>query len=155
MATKDELIQWLEDSHQQITDQVNLVDPNKEIYPGWTIREVLAHFAGWDTAVVASIKSHVAGLIPSVVAGGDHNAYNADTIKEQETLSFEQIYQKWQQTHEHLKIVIRELPSEKMEGEFIFPWGQTGKIEDLVVGLTSDHESIHMKDVETLIRKEK
>jgi hypothetical protein len=136
MATKSELTQWLKDSDQQITELVNQVDPNMEIYPGWTIREVLAHFTGWDTAVVASLKSHAADLIPSVVAGCDHNVHNADTIKEHETLSFEQIYQECQQTHEQLKIVIRELPSEKMEGEFIFHWGQTGKIEDLVVELT-------------------
>jgi hypothetical protein len=154
MATKSELIRWLEVSHLKIEELVEKVDQSLEIYPGWTIREILAHFTGWDDAVLASLKSHAAGGIPTVVAERGPNAYNEATVTEREALSFEHIYQEWQTTHEQLKITIRDLPSEKMDEEIVFPWGQTGNIEDLVIGLTTEHEVSHAKDIEALIEKE-
>lgn len=153
MVTKDELIQWLEASHEKIEQLVAQVDRGMEIYPGWTIREILAHFTGWDDAVLASLKSHTAGGVSTMVAERGPDVYNAATVTERETLSFEHIYREWQTTHGQLKIAIRELPPEKMEAEVVFPWGQTGNIEDLVVGLTTDHEVSHAKDIQALLEK--
>ena len=148
MVTKDELIQQLVNSHKQIEQLVAQVDRKQEIYPGWTIREILAHFTGWDDAVVASLRSHAVGGIPTVVAERGPNAYNAATVTERESLSFEQIYQEWQHTHEQLKIAIRDLPAEKMKEAIVFPWGQKGTVKDLVIGLTTEHESVHARDIQ-------
>lgn len=153
MATKKELINWLEESHQKIEQLVDQVDRNQEIYPDWTVREILAHLTGWDDAVLASLKSHTAGGVPTVVAERGPDAYNASTVTERETLSYEHIYREWQTTHEQLKIAIRDLPPEKMDEEIVFPWGQTGNIEDLVVGLTTEHEVSHAKDIEEQLKK--
>jgi hypothetical protein len=153
MASKEELIQQLEESHKNIEELVSQIDQNQEIYPGWTIREVLAHFTGWDDAVLASLKSHAAGGVPTVVAERGPDVYNAATITEREALSFEHVYQEWQHTHEQLKIAIRELPPEKMEEPIVFPWGQTGNMEDLVIGLTTEHEVSHANDIQKLFGK--
>jgi len=154
MTTKEKLIEWLEESHQKIEHLVSQIDRSQEIYPGWTIREVLAHFTGWDDAVVASLKSHAAGDIPTVVAPRGPNVYNAATVSERESLSFEHIYQEWQHTHEQLKIAIRDLPPDKMDQAIVFPWGQTGNVEDLVIGLTTEHEVSHAKDIQAFITRE-
>jgi len=151
MATKDELLQWMEESHRKWEKLVAQVDRNVEIYPGWTIREVLAHFAGWDDAVIASLRSHAAGGVPTVVAERGPNVYNAATITERESLSFEQIYQEWQITHAQLKATIRDLPPEKMDQSIVFPWGQVGNVENLVIGLTTGHEASHAQDVEAFL----
>jgi hypothetical protein len=153
MVTKDQLIQWLEESHLNIQDLVARVERDREIYPGWTIREILAHFTGWDDAVLASLKSHAAGGAPTVVAPRGPDVYNAATVDERETLSFEHIYREWQTTHEQLKIAIQELPSEKIDEVIVFPWGQKGTVEDLVIGLTKEHEVSHARDIETSIQR--
>ena len=153
MASKDQLIQWLEESHKKIEQIVSQIDQNQEVYPNWTIREVLAHFTGWDDAVIASLKSHAAGGVPTVVAERGLDVYNAATVAEREALSFEHIYREWQHTHEQLKIAIRDLPPEKMEEAIVFPWGQTGNLEDLVIGLTTEHEVSHTKDIHALINE--
>ncbi len=101
--------------------------------------------------MIILLKSHAVGDIPIVVAGGDHNVYNAASITEREVLSFEHVYQEWQHTHEQLKITIRDLPPEKMEAQIVFPWGQTGNIEGLVIGLTTEHEESQMKDIKALL----
>jgi hypothetical protein len=152
MERKEKLIGWLEESHQDIENLVSQVDPNLEIYPGWTISTILAHFTGWDHAVIASLNTLAAGGVPSVVANGDHDLFNLTTVTEREALRFENIYQDWQTTHEELKIAIRNLPPEKMESNFTFPWGQVGNIEDLVIGLTSEHEVSHLQDIQTLLK---
>ena len=155
MKRKEKLIGWLEESHQNIEKLVSQVDQKLEIYPGWTIREILAHFTGWDDAVITSLKSHAVGGVPTVVAEGDHNFHNTTTLAQREVFSFERIYQDWQQTHEQLKIAIRDLPPGKIEAQFVFPWGQTGNIEDLVIGLTTEHEMSHMQDIRALLQKDK
>ena len=152
MVSRAELIRQLEESHKNIEQIVSKINLQQEIYPGWTIREILAHFTGWDDAVLASLKSHAAGGVPTIVAERGPDAYNAATVTERETLSFEHIYQEWQHTHEQLKIAIRDLPPEKMDQKIVFPWGQTGNLEDLVVGLTTEHEVSHAKDIEKKIR---
>ena len=151
MKRKEKLIGWLEESHQNIEKLVSQVDQKLEIYPGWTIREILAHFTGWDDAVIASLKSLAVGGVLTVVAEGDHNFHNLTTVSEREALSFERVYQDWQHTHEQLKIAIRDLPPQKMEAHFVFPWGQTGNTEDLVIGLTTEHEVSHMQDIRAFL----
>jgi hypothetical protein len=42
MVSKDELIHWLEESHNNIEQLVSQIDQDQEIYPGWTIREALS-----------------------------------------------------------------------------------------------------------------
>jgi len=155
MVSKDALIQQLEQSHKDIEHAVSQIDPNQEIYPGWTIREMLAHFTGWDDAVIASLKSHAAGSVPTVVAQRGPDVYNAATVAERETLGFELVYREWQHTHEQLKIAIRDLPPEKMGDAIVFPWGQMGNLEDLVIGLTAEHEASHINDIQKLIGKDK
>ena len=153
MATKEQLIHWLEESHETIQKLVDQIGRDREIYPGWTIREILAHFTGWDDAVLASLKSHAAGGIPAVMAPRGPDVYNAATVEERQTLSFEHIYREWQTTHEQLKIAIRDLPAEKMEASIVFPWGEQGNLEDLVIGLTKEHEAAHAQDIEAAMEK--
>ena len=152
MVTKEELLKWLADSHKKLEQLVAQVDKEKEIYPEWTIREILAHFTGWDDAVVASLKSHAAGGIPTVVAERGPDVYNAATVTERESLGFDLIYREWQTTHEQLKIAIQNLPPEKMEESIVFPWGQNGTIEDLVIGLTAEHETAHIEEIMELLK---
>jgi hypothetical protein len=151
MTTKDNLIQLLEESHQTIEQLVDRIDRDRQIYPGWTIREVLAHFTGWDDAVIASLRSHATGDLPKVVAPRGPDVYNAATVTEREALNFELVYKEWQHTHEQLKSAIRDLPPAKMVEEIVFPWGESGTIEDLVVGLTKEHEQTHINDIEALL----
>jgi len=153
MATKDNLIQKLEDSHRNMEKLVTRMDRSLEIYPGWTIREILAHFTGWDDAVIASLKLYATGGAPTQVTDRGPDIYNAATVTEREGLSFEHIYQEWQHTHKQLKIAILNLPPEKLEGQFVFPWGQTGNVEDLVIGLTTEHELSHTRDVQAQMKE--
>ena len=118
MENKQKLIGWLAKSHQNIVNLVFQVNQNLEIYLGWTIGAILAHFTGWDNAVIVSLNTLAAGGVPTVIAEGDHDLHNLTTVSEREALSFEHIYQVWQNTHEQLKIAIRNLPPEKMVKPF-------------------------------------
>jgi hypothetical protein len=153
MTSKDEMIQWLEESHQTIEQLVEQIDKKRQVYPGWTIREVLAHFTGWDDAVIASLQSYSAGEMPRVVAPRGPNVYNEATITEREALNFEHIYKEWQYTHEQLKIAIRNLPSDKLDAVIVFPWGQSGTIEALVHDLTAEHEAAHVREILALLKE--
>jgi len=124
MESKEKLIGFLEESHQDIEKLVSQVNPNLEIYPGWTISAILAHFTGWDHAVIVSLNALADGGVPSVVAEGDHDLYNYTNVSAQEGLRFERIYQDWQNTHEQLKIAITICPQRKWRRNSSFHGGR-------------------------------
>lgn len=51
-----------------------------------------------------------------------------------------------------LKITIRDLPLEKMEANFVFPWEQVGNINELVIGLTTKCEVSRLQDIQALLK---
>ena len=153
MATKEELITWLDEAHRQIEDLVAQVEIQFPIYsdPIWTIREILAHFAGWDDAIIGTLKAHQAGEVPPVPAPRGPDVYNAATITERESLSYDHIYREWQASHETLKIVINSLSPEKLDEPVTYPWGQIGSLEDLIRMLSTQHKMEHAKDIAALL----
>jgi hypothetical protein len=86
MVTKDILIQEPKETHRQIHQLVEQVERRLKIYPDWMTRELLVNITSW-----------------------------VDSEADCEALSFEQIFPKWLQTHEQLKIAIPKSPQEKME----------------------------------------
>lgn len=58
---KSRLIESLKAAHEAMETVVARIDPAQEVYASWTIKQVLAHIAGWDEAVNASLKAYLEG----------------------------------------------------------------------------------------------
>jgi Mycothiol maleylpyruvate isomerase N-terminal domain. len=56
---KKVLLQLMEDTRLRIESLIPKIDTQLEIYPGWTIREVMEHVAGWDDAAIATLRAHL------------------------------------------------------------------------------------------------
>src|SRR5215204_3037650 len=96
MATKKDIIKKLESSHSVMVDLLNNVDVEREVYRGWTIKEVLAHLAGWDEATTASLSSFIQGGKPGIVAVSGVDAFNAESITKRKKLSLEDTFHDWE-----------------------------------------------------------
>jgi hypothetical protein len=149
MSIKDEIIEELKRTRQELTDLVSDIPPEKEIYPEWRLKELLAHFAGWDDAALAGVRSCLAGKDPIIVAPLGPNDYNAKTVSEREALPLSHIVKEWQLNRELLIDLTAQIPEEKFEITTVFPWGETGTLAEMIRGI-SGHELFHIGEVRAL-----
>ncbi|PKN91470.1 MAG: hypothetical protein CVU44_19120 [Chloroflexi bacterium HGW-Chloroflexi-6] len=150
-----------DDPRTQLIDQLKLaraemialldeIDKNRKIYPLWTIREILAHIAGWDDAIIASLSAHVAGREPGTPAMRGVDVYNAETVATREGLDYDHIYREYIRTRDILIDLIGNTPLDKATQPFIMPWGEQGDMKSLLT-VFIDHEFDHAGDVRKLI----
>ena len=60
------LLHRLDETRETIEKILPTIDPTLEIYPGWTIKDMLAHMTGWDDATIAALKAFLASGAPPV-----------------------------------------------------------------------------------------
>ena len=146
MASKKEIIAALEESHKNMIDLLNAIDVEKEVYPGWTIKEVLAHIAGWDEAAVASVSSFIQGGTPDVVALNGADAYNAASVAKRKNLSIDETFANWEKERDNLIATLSAVPDKQLSDKINFPWGGEGSVADVGLGLAG-HENHHIKEI--------
>jgi hypothetical protein len=152
MEEKATLIQRLDQAHEAMRDLLAEIDPQMEIYPGWTAKHLLAHIAGWDDAATSALHAHAGGREPAILAIEGIDAYNAESVATRETLDYEHIVKEWELAREQLKAAILAMPAEKLHDPLLFPWGGTGKMAR-VAAIFADHEEEHVKEIHQLLHK--
>jgi hypothetical protein len=152
MSKRDELIDMLAHSRAKMVAQLDEIDKNREIYPLWTIREMLAHLSGWDDAVIAFIQSLREGEIPATPAARGIDAYNAETVATREGLDYDHIYREYIETRKILLKLLEGFPEDKITQEYILPWGDPGTLVD-IVNIFAPHEEEHAEDVAKIIHQ--
>ena len=150
MEERDRLIKELDEARETMRAVVAQIDPRREIYPGWTLKHVLAHIAGWDDATSASLQAHMGGEEPGTPAtlGIDH--YNAESVATREPLSYEQIVREWELARQQVKDLLRQMPEEKFDELLLSAWGRTGTIAQLI-DVFVRHEIEHAEEIEGLL----
>jgi len=145
-ADRNFLLQRLDETRAKIEELLPKVDPKKEIYPGWTIKDLLAHITGWDDATIDSLRAHVAGRVPAIPADRGINEYNARTVSTRQDLDYEHILGEWRLTRQVLRTIIEQMPDDKFSNPLIVPWGEKGTVTFLV-DIFREHEEEHVHDI--------
>lgn len=140
------LIQQLDHAREKMRAVLAEIDRRAELYPAWTIKEVLAHIAGWDDAALISLRAYQAGDAPAIPAARGINPYNAQTVAERASLIYEQIVQEYELTRQQLKDLLLALPPEKLREPYVFPWPGQGTIAQMIQVLI-EHEEEHVEDI--------
>jgi hypothetical protein len=154
MSDKATYIKRYETARAEMREIVKLAQGNPQIYSPWRMKEVLDHITGWDDAVIASIKSFLAGDIPATPASRGIDAYNAETVTSREAIPYEVTQREWEASRAELLDLMRKMTDEQLHTTFGFPWGDEGTIEDLVEIFT-EHEETHAKEIRAIIEKGK
>ena len=152
MSSREDYIQRYEAARQEMREILKLAKGNPEIYQPWRMKEVLDHITGWDDAVIASIKSFLAGEVPATPASRGIDAYNADTVSSREAIPYEVTQREWETSRAELLDLMRKMTDEQMHTPFVLPWGAKGTIEDLVEIFT-EHEETHAKEIREVIER--
>jgi len=146
MDLKSALIQRLDEARHNLETVIPRVDKNKQIYPNWTLKQMLDHIAGWDDAIVTSLRAHVDGQVPGTPADRGIDYYNEQTVESRESLDFDRTYREFLASRRLLKQAIQEAPEEKLAMPFVVPWGPTGTISE-VIEIFAGHEEEHTADI--------
>lgn len=152
--TVAQLIQQLDQARDKMLAALPGMEGRREIYPEWTIKEILAHITGWDVASVASLRAHVEGREAATPASRGIDAYNAEMVSVRQAHSFEQIVKEWEQTRESLKVVLQGMTDEKLIQTMVFPWGQRGEVAQ-IIAILAGHEEEHAEELRDFMAKGK
>jgi hypothetical protein len=140
------LLDRLDETRNTIEKILPMIDKDGEIYPDWTIKQMLAHMTGWDDATIDSIKAHVIGRPPSVDAIRSLDEYNERTVTTREDLDYDHILNEWRLTRQVLRTLIEQMPAEKFSTPLVVPWGEKSSVADLVETFRG-HEEEHIRDI--------
>jgi len=154
MSDKATYIKRYKTARAEMVEIVKLAQGNQTIYQPWRMKEVLDHITGWDDAVIASIKSFLAGDVPATPASRGIDAYNAETVTSREAISYEVTQREWEASRVELLGLMQKMTDEQLHTTFAFPWGESGTIENLVEIFT-EHEETHAKEIREIIEKGK
>jgi len=146
MDLNTSLLKRLDDSRSGLLSILPRVDTKLEIYPHWTIKQVLDHIAGWDDAVIAALASHRDGLVPATPADQGINQYNASSIASRADLGFELSFLEFNESRGRLRDLILRLPENKLAEPLITPWGAPGTVSG-IVEIFVEHEESHTGDL--------
>jgi hypothetical protein len=153
MSHKEDYIARYENARAEMRVILNLVQGNPTIYQPWRMKEVLDHITGWDDAVIASIKSFLAGEVPATPASRGIDAYNADTVSSREAIPYEVTKREWEISRAELLDLLSKMTDEQLHTPFTLPWGAQGTIEDLVEIFT-EHEETHAKEIHAILTQQ-
>ena len=146
LPDREFLLERLDQTRSKIEDLLPRVDSTKEIYPGWTIKDMLAHITGWDDATIDSLRAHTAGRHPLTPADQGIDEYNSRTVTSRIQLDYKHILDEWRLTRQVLRTIIEKMPDDKFVEPLIVPWGPKATVTFLVETFR-DHEEEHAHDI--------
>lgn len=149
MEQNERLIERLDQGRRALQGMMVGLNRDREICPGWTIREVVAHIAGWDDVVTAALRAHVAGAVPTPLEPPGIDDYNDVILRRCEGLSYEEAVHYWRKARRELKNTLLDMPADKLSEQLLYPWGERGNAAR-IVAILAEHEKEHAEEIREL-----
>ena len=124
---------------------VQEVDTKLMIYPGWTIKEMIAHITAWEIVIHKAIQAYIAGDPPYFLREQDFDIFNEEAVDFRATWSMEKVLQEWRDVRNDLKKTIQKLKETDLPVEMVLPWGSERTVAELIE-IIGEHEGEHMSD---------
>jgi hypothetical protein len=117
-AEKDEIIRGLVKARKTILDAASLLSPVKrdEVFLGiWSVKDLLAHLAGWDYTNLKAVEEILAGQKPSFWEHYDRNwkSYNARLVEEYKRDDFDELVAVVEESHRTLIDYLHAVPADE------------------------------------------
>lgn len=149
---RDILLHRLDEARRQIEELLPKIDPEVEIWQGWTIKQILAHITGWDDACIDALRAHELSCPPSIPAIHSLDKYNELTVSSRKDFTYDQILTEWRLTRQVLREIIVQLPEEKSFDPIAVPWGRKTPLTRLV-DIFSHHEKEHAQEIREWLKQ--
>lgn len=147
MNEKSRLMAYLDEVRAEMRAAVGRTDPEQKIYPGWGMRENIAHITGWDEVTVKALHAYLDSGGHYLMPAKSYDAHNEDMIKARAEMSFEEVLQEWEEIRATLKALLAKLSDEDLKVSIPFPWGLQGTIKDMLT-IIAEHEREHSMELD-------
>lgn len=149
MEQNERLIERLDQGRRALQGMMVGLDRSVEICPGWTIKEILAHIAGWDEVATAALRAHADGAVPPPLDPPGIDDCNEIMVRKCEALSYDEVVQYWRQARRELKNTLMDMPADKLNEQLLYPWGERGNAAR-IVAILAGHEKEHADEIREL-----
>jgi len=123
---------------------VQEIDTKLMIYPGWTIKEMIAHITAWEIVIHKAFQAYMAGDPPYFLREQDFDIFNEEAVDFRASWSMEQVLKEWRDVREELKKTIQKLKETDLPVEMVLPWGSERIVAELIE-IIGEHEGEHME----------
>ena len=122
-AKKEEIISKMQRVRSELLTEVAALSRKERdtVFLGiWSVRDMLAHLAGWDFANADAVKNIIAGKLPSFYQHHDHDwqMYNAMLVKKYRRNTFREIRMLLRKSQKKLIEYLRTIPPEYFNRDF-------------------------------------
>jgi len=154
MNLNTQLLQQLDNARARLNAVLETVNPQSELNPGITVKDMLAHIAAWDEVCVDSLRLLVAGEEPPVTVTQGIDAFNDKATTSYSDFGYEEVLQKLEMNRQQFTAIIDAMPEKMLTMEYTVPWGGLGTVSG-IVKILSEHEEEHADEVENIQRRHK
>ncbi len=141
-----ELLAYIDGVRQKLGMVISETEPTQEIYPGWTIKEVIGHITAWEIVIHKAIQAFTAGDPPYFLREQDFDLFNQSAVEFRAEWSLEQVLKEWKDVRADLRSAIEALDPGLLEEELVLPWGSERTLSELIE-ILGEHESEHMEGI--------
>ena len=121
------------------------IAPDLVIYPGWTMKEMIAHITAWEVVIHKAIQAYLAGDSPYFLHEQDFDIFNDEAVNFRASWSLDQVLQEWKDVREDLKKTIKKVKETDLQVEMVLPWGSERTVAELIE-IIGEHEGEHLED---------
>jgi hypothetical protein len=151
MATIEEIRDVLAQSFERMLETLEQADETIEIYPSWTVKEIIAHLIGWDKVSSDSLSSFIQGGTPDKVSLNGVDAFNAEAVEALADLSLEETIQEWEKERQVLLDILTAFTDKQLETKITYPWGSKDTVARMLFSLSA-HDTLHTNDIIAIIQ---
>lgn len=159
MTTLDAALEALGHTRAELLGIVARLDEQtldrKGVIGDWSVKNVLAHLAAWETWVVQALPARVAtGVTPHEfrARAQDEDRFNAEEVAEREELTPGEQFMELERTRAELLSYVRGLDAETLTRRNVWDtW--PGTIPEYLLSALRDHEAEHVEELRVAVAK--
>jgi len=119
-AKKEQVLTEMIEARRQLLTAAAALPPYKQddvLIGTWSVKDVLAHLAGWDDANLEAAHAVLAGRLPAFYAHHDHDwrSFNAQLVARYRRDDFAELLALVEETHRRLIEFVRVIPPNDLD----------------------------------------
>jgi hypothetical protein len=149
MSDISDLINSIDTVRKEMQVLTENIDPELEICPGWTIKEVVGHITAWEIVIDKAIIAFRAGDPPYFLREQDFDLFNKGEVEKRSAWTLAEVIREWEEVRGELKGTITKLNGNDLQMEMVLPWGSERTVQELIE-IIAEHEQEHAESVKRL-----
>ena len=126
MSEKKRLLKWFDQAREEMRSALEGIDTEQEIYPGWGMRENIAHITGWRARSLRRLEAAANGqpepkpVWPATLSNDDE--INDWIYEQNRERLLGEVVSESRESFARLGEIVQMLPDEALSDPAYFPW---------------------------------